>query len=559
MAPPVLAFVKDAMTADISHVAASAAVLGVILHHSILRPLQVEEFMYTLITCLSLATGGLFSSYALSGSSIVQALIRVVLTMGGFIGGALVSMVIYRLFFHRLCKFPGPLGARVSKFYSASLAAKDVQYHKNVARMHEKYGDFIRTGPRELCIVRSSAVPLLYGPNTKCRKSTWYTQVDTDCRNCSINMTRDVDDYRRRRRAWDRGFSMKTLKAYAPRISSKVDELIAQLTKLRDTPVDATAWSGYLAFDVMGEVGFGKDFGGVSTGREHPAIRAIKDHMVVLSVVGGHLPWLLNLASRIPGATAGYAPFFRWCASEITAKQKTWTPAQEPTDIISHLIAAFASRDLSAPPSEAALHEDARVIIIAGSETTATTLASALFYLARHPAAYRKLQRLVDAAVPEDGVWSYEAVKSVTYIDDVINETLRLKPALLAGSHRLTPPEGIQVDEVHIPGDTTVFVPTQLIQTDARYWGSRAAEFVPERFSDQDCTDAPFLPFQLGLHSCPGKNLALMSLRIALSKVALNFDMSFAPGEDGANFDDAALETFTTTLPSLQLQFSKRN
>lgn len=146
MAPPVLAFVKDAMTADISHVAASAAVLGVILHHSILRPLQVEEFMYTLITCLSLATGGLFSSYALSGSSIVQALIRVVLTMGGFIGGALVSMVIYRLFFHRLCKFPGPLGARVSKFYSASLAAKDVQYHKNVARMHEKYGDFIRTG-----------------------------------------------------------------------------------------------------------------------------------------------------------------------------------------------------------------------------------------------------------------------------------------------------------------------------------------------------------------------------------------------------------------------------
>ena len=56
-----------------------------------------------------------------------------------------------------------------------------------------------------------------------------------------------------------------------------------------------------------------------------------------------------------------------------------------------------------------------------------------MFYLARHPAAYRKLQRLVDAAIP-DGIWSYEAVKSVTFIDDIINETLRLKPALLAGS-----------------------------------------------------------------------------------------------------------------------------
>lgn len=105
-----------------------------------------------------------------------------------------------------------------------------------------------------------------------------------------------------------------------------------------------------------------------------------------------------------------------------------------------------------------------------------------------------------------------------------------------------------------------MFVPTQLIQTDVRYWGARAAEFVPERFSDHkdDNDAAPFLPFQLGLHSCPGKNLALMSLRISLSKIALHFDMSFAPGEDGVNFDDAALETFTTTLPPLQLQFSKR-
>lgn len=216
-------------------------------------------------------------------------------------------------------------------------------------------------------------------------------------------------------------------------------------------------------------------------------------------------------------------------------------------------------KDASASPSDPALHEDSRVVIVAGSETTATTLATVLYYLSKYPNIQKKLQAQLDTALGSG--WSYEDVKTVTFIDDVINETLRLKPALLTGGHRVTPPQGITVDGTFIPGDTNVFVPTHRIQTDPRYW-REAASFIPERFGERRAelgTDgAPFLPFTLGAYQCPGKNLAFMSLRIALSRVLREFDVAFAPGETGEAFDRDAQDTFTTTLPPVMIKFTKR-
>ncbi|KAL1961494.1 hypothetical protein VTN77DRAFT_1673 [Rasamsonia byssochlamydoides] len=473
--------------------------------------------------------------------------------------GLILSIGVYRLFFHRLRRFPGPFWAKLTRFADAAKAAKNVQYNVEVAKMHKQYGDFIRTGPRELCIVRKSAIPLIYGPQSECLKSSWYTQVSTDHRKCSIHMTRDFDDHRKRRKAWDRGFSIKALATYEPRIKAKADLLATEIKSRLGQPLDATAWSMFLSFDIMGEVGFSKNFNNLNTGIEHPAIKGVHDHMGVLGVLS-HVPWLLNILGAIPGATAGYSGFFKWCADEIKAKQKTWNPEQYPQDIVSWLLKAYVEKDVSASPSEAALHEDSRVVIIAGSETTATTLATVLFYLAKYPATLQKLQRLLDEAMP-DGNWSYEKVKSVTFIDDIINETLRLKPALLTGGYRVTPAKGIQVDEMYIPGDVNVFVPMQLIQTDDRYY-KKAHDFIPERWNERreemETDNAPFLPFSIGPYSCPGKNLAMLSLRIAISTIAQQFNVTFAPGETGEGFDKGALDTFTTTLPPLQVQFHQR-
>jgi cytochrome P450 len=195
------------------------------------------------------------------------------------------------------------------------------------------------------------------------------------------------------------------------------------------------------------------------------------------------------------------------------------------------------------------------------SETTATTLAGALYYLAKCPQKQKKLQRLLDETIEGNNAWTYEKAKSVTYIDDWISETLRLRPALLTGGPRETPRKGIQIDEVFIPGNTNVLVPVSLIHRDPRWWQD-PEDFIPERFGERrqemGTDQAPYLPFSLGAYSCPGKNLAQLSLRIALSTIVQNFDISFAPGETGEAFDKEVLDTFTVTLPPLHLEFKAR-
>ena len=107
---------------------------------------------------------------------------------------------------------------------------------------------------------------------------------------------------------------------------------------------------------------------------------------------------------------------------------------------------------------------------------------------------------------PQD--WSYDIIKDIPYIDNVITESLRLKPPVITGGYRVTPAEGLQIDEVFIPGDVNVWVPIQLIHTDAKYW-KQPFEFIPERWGEKKeefGTDETLLmPFAQGAYNHTAK------------------------------------------------------
>lgn len=85
--------------------------------------------------------------------------------------------------------------------------------------------------------------------------------------------------------------------------------------------MDVSAWSMFFSFDVMGEVGFGKDFNNLQSGVEHSAIKGVHSHMTMLGIMST-VPWLLNVLGSIPGAAAGYSEFFSFCAGQIREKHK---------------------------------------------------------------------------------------------------------------------------------------------------------------------------------------------------------------------------------------------
>ncbi|KAJ1325421.1 cytochrome P450 family 628 [Microdochium nivale] len=547
--------------ADTGRSAAAAALLAVGFHAAI-QSIEFEVYMFYFLGASAVSWPLLSGLYAhFGGYALLPAAGKAAFVATTFHLSLLASIGIYRVAFHRCGKFPGPLGSRVSRLYATYLSYKNVQYHRELEGMHAKYGDFVRTGPREVTILRKSAVDLIYGPKSECRKSTWYGQTGNDPHKASLHMCRDHEAHRQRRKAWDRALSVKALNSYEPAIKTQVDALVRQLYWRGEAGLNVTDWSMFFAFDLIGDMGFGKSFGQLSSGVEHPAIRPIHAHIKLLGIFQT-VPWLLYLLSCIPGAASTYSEIFGFCAGEIRNKLKIHDKDKTSTDIASWLCKAFETKDATAAPTTQALEDDARIILLAGSDTTASTMSQSLYLLAKYPHEQQKLQALLDIAMPDGAdTWTFERARSVAQLDHFISEVLRLKPALMLAGPRETPPAGLQVDEVHIPGGVNVLVPTGQIHRDPRYW-RQADEFIPERWGDRreemGTDEGPYLPFLSGSYICPGRYLARHSVRAALSVILLNFDVSFAPGETGEAFDKDMLDTFVITLAPLNLRFTPR-
>lgn len=101
---------------------------------------------------------------------------------------------------------------------------------------------------------------------------------------------------------------------------------------------------------------------------------------------------------------------------------------------------------------------DARLIVVAGSDTTATTLTHVFYYLAQNADVLRKLRESLEHVADAESV-SHQDVQNIPYLDGIIQEALRLHPPVPSGVLRVTPAEGLQCCGVFIPGDTTVSIP----------------------------------------------------------------------------------------------------
>ncbi|KAL4999791.1 cytochrome P450 [Aspergillus recurvatus] len=522
------------LSPDPSQTAATFFVLGAASHQCI-RHGEIDNRLRPLSAFYLSTFVGLYVCYIrIFPLSWPRALGGTILAASSFNLGLFISIIIYRAFLHRLRHFPGSWMAKMTRISTALRTVERTQYHLDLREMHRKYGDFVRTGPREISINRPSAVHPVSGPQSPCTKPTWYSHVSDDITKVSLNSTRDPDVHRRRRRAWDRGFSMKALPTYEPRHQRKVNVLISQIRSRLDQPLNIAQWTMYLAFDVMGLVGFSKDFRQLEDAAEHAAIKELHGQMLILGILKP-VPWVLTIIGAIQGLVGNYGQFMTYCADRIAEKKAN----KVPQDVISWLFKAVDEKDQSAPLGAQALNEDGRLLIITGSDTTGVALANAFYYLAKHPAVYRKLQAELDSAFP-----------CGNQSNGINNESLRNLPYLEA------------IDEVWVPGDTIIVVPQYVVQRDDRYFPS-GDEFIPERWLDEKRTlirhEEAFFSFLLGRYGCVGKQLALMEMRLVIARIALEFDLAFAPGDTGEAFDRGAKDTFTFTVGPLMLDIQPRS
>jgi hypothetical protein len=167
-----------------------------------------------------------------------------------YLAAVFTSIAIYRLYFHPLRNFPGPPGARLTQFDHVRNVSARCDNFKYLDALHAEYGDFVRVGPNLLSIADPDWVDPIHNAHTKFEKADWYSAGHPMT---TLHQMRDKGMHdKRRRHGWDKAFTTKSLRAYDGRLLKYADGLVEQIRKRSGQDVNATNWTNYFAYDVMG-------------------------------------------------------------------------------------------------------------------------------------------------------------------------------------------------------------------------------------------------------------------------------------------------------------------
>ncbi|KAF2680749.1 putative benzoate 4-monooxygenase cytochrome P450 [Lentithecium fluviatile CBS 122367] len=464
-------------------------------------------FSWTLIAVLRLRNESPIS--AVRGSTLL---------LGIYAASLYGSIIIYRVVFHPLRHFPGPILARVSKFWHV-FKLSDLQNQLLLEDLHQQYGDIVRIGPNELAIFRNDGIPAVHRPNSKCIKAPWYDMLQKDR---SIHATRQPGLHQPRRRIWDQGFGTKALKSYQERVSAKVELLVHNIARSTGQPIDSHQLFLFFGFDVMGDIAFGEGFGMLEQNKPHPIMNTLRSGIYLLGRLSP-VPWLMTILMTIPRSKEDWVKMEQF--SEERVMLKLIDAARDPED--------KAKIDMHW------LSGDAMVIIIAGSDTVSATLTLLFYHLALLPEHVQKLRKeLMNVDMTDN-----RKLQPLPHRNALINETLRL----FLGGRR-------------IPGGATISTPLWS-QEHLESSFTRASEFIPERWypgSGMIKDQQGFAPFLLGTHSCLGKQVALIELRLVVARLVTSYDFQFANNYDGSK-GMKVQDCFTALPGSLKLIFTPRN
>ncbi|KAH8812322.1 cytochrome P450 [Xylogone sp. PMI_703] len=473
--------------------------------------------------------------------------------------GLFSSMSVYRIFFHRLSRFPGPFAAKVTKFYGPYIA-RNMDMHIEHMKLLNQYGEIVRIGPSELMIMSLDAQQKIHGAQSRCSKRETFFEVIGYKGSPNLNSMGNREEHRWRRQVWDKAMNSQALENYELYAREVMHEWLDKLRSLNGQPIDTSLYSLSIPFENMGRMGFSKKFGSIKEGKETPMLHLIEVTFASLGKLG-QMSWPLVLIGAL--GLAGDHMQFEKLACEL-ADQREEEGDNTYEDIMKYFLQDIHAEKPKAFHNPNTLYADAQTIMIGGTDTIAAALSFAFYYIARDPVVQQKLRDeltpLFGRTTPEEFVNSDLREKGAPYLNAVINETMRMHNPTCNNGTRMTPPEGIEIDGVHIPGNVAVIVPIHAMHRNGKYF-EHPDEFIPERWtSRQDLVieRQAYHPFLIGPYNCVGKRLGLLVLRLVLAYTVWNYDFEFAPGEDGTAIHRDAANQLILKAGKLECVFHPR-
>ncbi|KAI5917042.1 cytochrome P450 [Camillea tinctor] len=420
------------------------------------------------------------------------------LTNGDFVFLALVC-AIYCLYFHPLSRFPGPTTSAISRIPLA-LRQYRGRPHVEIAELHHKYCNIVRIAPDQLSFQNLDAWKDIYGHR---KGGAGENSKDPRRQVLSKNnlLGADRENHSLFRRSLAHGFSAQAIAEQQPLINKYIDLLIKRLHENAGNPVNMVSWYNWTTLDIIGDLSVGEPFGCLKKPQSHFWVTTIFGSLKYLSYVR-HIE---------------YFPLFKFLSPFLIPKE-----LQRQQN--AHYIDALMSRKPGTRPiTQLDIIDHAAVLVIAGSQTTATTLSGTTYLLCKHPHVLSKLQAEVQSNFSSEDEIDFNSVSRLPCTMAVLNESLRIYPPVAVSSTHVTPPEGGVICSEPIPGNTYIDIFHWPTYRNSQYF-VEPNSFIPERFLGID----PRLANDKLDLNCIGKNLAYLESRLVLARIVYNFDMELS-------------------------------
>jgi cytochrome P450 len=203
------------------------------------------------------------------------------------------------------------------------------------------------------------------------------------------------------------------------------------------------------------------------------------------------------------------------------AERREESPSSR-ADILSLLMST--QDEMGNPMSDVELRDELMTLLFAGYETTATSLAWALYWIHQNPEIRDKL--ILELESLGDNPDSMSIFK-LPYLTAVCNETLRICPVAM-----LTFPRVVQEENVELLGHPlepkTLLVGCIFLTHQREELYPEPQQFKPERFLERQFSPYEFMPFGGGVRRCLGEALALFEMKLVLATILSHYQLALA-------------------------------
>jgi len=367
------------------------------------------------------------------------------------------------------------------------------------------------------------------------------------------------ETWRRHRRLMNPSFQPRHVESFIPSIAELAGRL-REVLLASEGDVDVLSTAMKFTVDVTSRLSFGKDLDTQRRGNHR--IQQLAEVVMTTFLARVLFPFRYWRYVRLPRdraydhALAELRAFLQPIIDEARSTRGKTDASRSPT-VLDTMIHAHDDESSKTPFSDVEIYANVMTLLLAGEDTTATTIAWMLHYLARNPEVLSRARAEVDAVLGASLVPDAGHVPRLHYLEALFHETLRFRmPAPVLFVEAV---EDTEIAGIELPAGTLTLLYVRAAAQDPSLFGSPSS-FRPDRWLDDPPAELlPHTPRQVfafggGPRVCPGRGLAVLEAVIAVATVLRSFDL--VDPDPAKEIEE--LSSFTVMPKGISLRFRPR-